>query len=153
MGNTTERRLLQLLLSRLLLLNLFIDVAKSSPTGLQLKEHRRLWTLLQVHPEIIKGHFCGDIFADFTGHLRHTTSENLLNLVKKAHTTLCGLLGVLDDELTLFNVLDEVQEALTLGDYQTEDQQTPCPLLRETYHIWSILSFPSYFQEPGLTMK
>jgi len=86
MGNTTERRLLQLLLSRLLLLNLLIKVAKCSSTGLQQKEHRRLWTLLQVHPDIIKGHFCGDIFADLTGRLRHTTSENLMNLVKEAHT-------------------------------------------------------------------
>jgi hypothetical protein len=114
MGNTTERRLLQLLLSRLLLLNLFIEVAKCSPTGLQQKEHRRLWTLLQVHPEIIKGHFCGDIFADLTGRLRHTTSENLMNLVKEAHTKLCDLLAAPNGELTLFTVLDEVQEALTL---------------------------------------
>ena len=44
----TERRLLQLLLARLLLLNLFIEVANCSRTGLQQKEHRRLWTLLQV---------------------------------------------------------------------------------------------------------
>ena len=139
MGNTTERRLLQLLLSRLLLLNLFIEVAKSSPTGLQQKEHRRLWTLLQVHPDIIKGHFCGDIFADLTRRLRHTTSENLRNLVKEAHTNLCDLLDVPNGELTLFNVLDEVQEALTLGGYQSNDQKTLCPLLRETYRVWSIL--------------
>jgi len=143
MGNTTERRLLQLLLSRLLLLNLFIEVAKCSPTGLQQKEHRRLWTLLQVHPEIIKGHFCGDIFADLTGRLRHTTSENLMNLVMKAHTELCSLLTAPNCEPTLFTVLDEVQEA-------------PRPLLREIYRVWSILlgsKFPLILSGTGITIK
>ena len=159
MGNTTERRLLQLLLSRLSLLHLFIDVAKCSATGLQQKEHCRLWTLLQVHPDIIKGHFCGDIFADLTGRLRHATSEILMSLVRKAHTNLCHLLAVPNGELTLYNVLDEVQEALTLctGDYQSDnDQKTPRPLLRETYRVWSILlgsKFPLILSGTGINYQ
>ena len=156
MSNPTERRLLQLLLSRLLLLNLLIEVAKCSPTGLQQKEHRRLWTLLQVHPEIIKGHFNGDIFADLTGRLRHTTSENLLNLVTEARAKTCDLLAVPKDNLILFNVLDEVQEALDLcmGDYHSADhQKTPRPLLREIYRVWSILlgrKFPLILSGTGI---
>jgi len=156
--NTTERRLLQLLLSRLLLLNLFIEVAKCSPTGLQQKEHRRLWTLLQVHPEIIKGHFCGDIFADLTRCLRHTTSENLRNLIMEAQTKLCDLLAVPNGELTLFTVLDEVQKALTLctGDYQSNDRETPRPLLQETCRVWSTLlgsKFPLILSGTGFNYR
>ena len=155
MQHTTERRLLQLLLARLLLLNLFIEVAQSSRTGLQEKEHRRLWTLLQVNPDIIKGHFCGDIFADLTARLRHTTSENLRDLVEEVHTKLCCLLRPPNGELILFNVLDEVQEALTLcmGDYQSNDRITPCPLLRETYRVWSIIlgsKFPLILSGTGI---
>jgi hypothetical protein len=158
MGNTTERRLLQLLLSRLLLLNLFIEVAKCSQTGLKQKEHRRLWTLLQVHPEIIKGHFYGDIFADLTGRLRHMTSENLKDLFMEAHTKLCDLLAVSNGELTLFNVLDEVQEAVTLciGDYQSNDQTTPRPLLPEIFCVWSILlgsKFPLILSGTGINYQ
>ena len=156
-GDPTERRLLQLLLSRLLLLNLFIEVAKCSPNGLHPMEHRRLWTLLQVHPEIIQGHFCGDIFADLTWRLRHSTSENLMKLIKEVHTNLCDLLAVPNGGLTLFNVLDEVQEALTLrmGNYQSNDQITPRPLLRSIAYGRSALdpSFPSYNQEPELIIK
>ena len=144
--NTTERRLLQLLLARLLLFNLFIEVAKCSRAGLQQKEHRRLWTLLQVHPNIIKGHFYGDIFADLTERLRHTSDDNLRDLVKEAHTKLCGLLGASNGDLTLFNVLDEVQEALILymGDYQSNDQTTLRPLLQEIYRVWSISLGPKF---------
>ena len=158
MENTTERRLLQLLLSRLLLLSLFIEVAKCSPIGLQQKEHRRLWTLLQVHPEIIKGHFCGDIFADLTARLRYTTGENLMKLVKEAHTKLRDLLAAPNGELILFTVLDEVQEALTLciGDYQSNDKQTARPLLRETYRVWSTLlgsKFPLILSGTGINYQ
>jgi len=153
--------LLQLLLSRLLLLNLLIKVAKCSSTGLQQKEHRRLWTLLQVHPDIIKGHFCGDIFADLTGRLRHTTRDNLMNLVKEAHTELRDLLAAPNGEptqLTLFTVLDEVQEALTLctGDYLSDDHKTPRPLLREIYRVWSILlgsKFPLILSGTGINYQ
>ena len=101
---------------------------------------------LQVHPNIIKGHFYGDIFADLTKRLCHTSSENLKDLVKEAHTKLCGLLGASNGDFTLFNVLDEVQEALTLcmGDYQSNDQTTPRPLLRETYRVWSTILGPKF---------
>jgi hypothetical protein len=52
--NTTEQCLLQLLSAWLLLLNLSLR-----------------W------PDIIKGHFYGDIFAELTEGLRHTTNESL----------------------------------------------------------------------------
>jgi hypothetical protein len=100
----------------------------------------------------------GDIFADLTGRLRHMTSENLKDLFMEAHTKLCDLLAVSNGELTLFNVLDEVQEAVTLciGDYQSNDQTTPRPLLPEIFCVWSILlgsKFPLIISGTGINYQ
>jgi hypothetical protein len=98
-----------------------------------------LWTLLQVHPDIIKGHFYGDIFADLTERLRHTTSENLRDLVKEAHTKLCRPSGRPTD-----------------GRLSIQRPKTPRPLLRETYRVWSILlgsKFPLILSGTGINYQ
>lgn len=83
MKETTKRRLLQLFLARILILNFLIEEAQRSPAGFQQKEHRRLWTLLQVQPNIIEGSFHGDIFRNLPGFFLAQVSVPCIRLFRQ----------------------------------------------------------------------
>jgi hypothetical protein len=83
---------------------------------------------------------------------QQTKAWKLNDLIKEAHTKICDLLGASNGELTFFNVLDEVQEALCMG-LSIQRPSNPVPpvardLSRMVDHPWAQgPGFPSYFQE------
>jgi hypothetical protein len=79
---TAERRLAQLLLTRFLLLNLLVQEAEKLPGGLQEKEHRRLWVLLQAQPLNFGDNFQDEIFTDLTRLLRHADIYDIKNRIR-----------------------------------------------------------------------
>jgi hypothetical protein len=90
---TAERRLAQLLLARFLLLDLLVQEAENLPGGLQDKEHRRLWVLLQVQPNGVFGtHFEVDIFADLAQLLRYTSTHDLQDRIRTRYRQLSRIL-------------------------------------------------------------
>lgn len=146
MREVAERRLTQLLLARFLLLNLLVDTARQLPGGLQEKEHRRLWVLLQAYPRIFGGNFQSDIFADLTRLLRETTTLDLKVRIQAQHQKLLGLMQEVLNPVTqqyqtppFFCVLDEVQITVTerLGELRSSDKSTKRPILREIWLLWT----------------
>ena len=109
-----QRRFAQLLLARVLLLNLFSRRLKTLQGGYEQEEHRRLWVLLQVQPDI----FCnGDIFTDVSKHLRGAPIDDLRALIfveSRKNTPPCGQAFAIPQPskirlLHFSSVLDEVQ--------------------------------------------
>ena len=142
MKEVAERRFAQLLLARFLLLNLLVDVARGLIGGLQQKEHRRLWVLLQAQPGIFEKKDQEDIFTKVTQRLQFTSTPDLKNWIgrerEKLEENICGRGG----ELSLFCVLDEVQITLSspsgrLGEFMSGDKTTKRHILREIWLSWS----------------
>lgn len=109
-----QRPFAQLLLARVLLLNLFSRRLKTLQGGYEQEEHRRLWVLLQVQPDI----FCnGDIFTDVSKHLRGAPIDDLRALIfveSRKNTPPCGQAFAIPQPskirlLHFSSVLDEVQ--------------------------------------------
>ena len=90
MREVAEKRLAQLLLARFLLLNLLVEEAKRLPGGLQEKEHRRLWVLLQAYPQIF-GTTNIDIFTDLTRLLQGTSTTDLTRRIREKCVALSEL--------------------------------------------------------------
>ena len=142
-------RLAQLLLARFLLLGLLIQEARKLERGLQQKEHRRLWVLLQVQPKLFGIDFTEDVFTDLTRLLRGVeTSELSLRICTKRRELQPYLEAVLDPATgevaspPFFCVLDEVQATIDplsgrLGDFISESSKTKRPILREIWLFWS----------------
>ena len=141
-----QRRFAQLVLARFLLLNLFFEEAQNSPGGLQQKEHRRLWVLLQVQPNIFRK---GDIFMDLTKHLRGATIQDLTSSIfveSSKYPTLRPKIRnpAIERHETppFFCVLDEVQVTVSrpsgrLGEFMSSDKETKRFILREIWLSWS----------------
>ena len=143
-----KRRLAQLLLARLLLLDLLVQEARQLG-GLQQKEHRRLWVLLQAHPSIFGEHPNIDIFSDLTEHLRGASIEELNSRIYDKCNALDAPLNgrtTPPGQPIFFCVLDEVQITLSspsgrLGDFVSKDGVKKRSILREIWRSWS-----SYWQ-------
>jgi hypothetical protein len=85
-----EYRLAQLLLARFLLLNLLVQEARKTLGGLQEKEHRRLWVLLQAQPNRIFGaNFKVDIFTALARLLQHASTNDLKDRITSFCTLRC----------------------------------------------------------------
>ena len=138
-----DRRLAQLLLARLLLLDLLVQEAQQLG-GLQTKEHRRLWVLLQAHPSIFGEDPTFDIFSDLTELLQGASTNELNHRIGEMCTALNSLLG---DRITprqplFFCVLDEVQITVSslsgrVGEFISSDQPKKRPILRQIWLSWS----------------
>jgi hypothetical protein len=154
---TAERRLAQLLLARFLLLNLLVEEARKIPGGLQEKEHRRLWVLLQAQPNQLFGKIDGkdfkeDIFTELSRLLRYASISDLrariLMLRQDLSPLLTDVVNPAHGQLQrppFFCVLDKVQVTATLrhGEFMSGDNSTKRPLLREIWLLWSNLFPPS----------
>jgi len=141
MRETVERRLAQLLLARFLLLRLLIEVARELPEGLQQKEHRRLWVLLQAQPNILGRGPQEDIFTGLTFLLRDTSISDLKHRIHRQHKELENLLKVHDPTPVthhFFCVLDEAQITISErnGEFISQDNKTERPILREIWRSW-----------------
>jgi hypothetical protein len=149
---TAERCLAQLLLARFLLLNLLVQEARKLPGGLQEKEHRRLWVLLQAQPNQIFGaDFKEDIVTEFARLLRHASIYDLKDRIRDQFLELSFLLTKVENPATgqdqrppFFCVLDEAQVAATLrhGEFMSDDELTKRPVLREIWLLWSTVLPP-----------
>jgi hypothetical protein len=142
---TAEHRLAQLLLARFLLLNLLIQEAQQVQGGLQEKEHRRLWVLLQAQPEIF-GNGKDDVFTTLARLLQHTSIYDLKARICKQYQDVRPVLTKVLNPATgadkvppLFCVLDEAQIAASLrcGDFTSGDYSSKRPVLREIWLLWS----------------
>lgn len=145
MREVAERRLSQLLLARFLLLNLLVQEARALPGGLQEKEHRRLWVLLQARPQIF-GDFKVDIFTALTRLLREADTRDLKDRIYDQYQQLSGLRQEVHNPATgkdttppFFCVLDEVQITVTqrLGEFMSGNNSTKRPILREIWLLWT----------------
>ena len=145
-----ERRLAQLLLARFLLLDLLVQEAQKFQEGLQPKELRHLWVLLQAQPSLLIPK--RDAFQDFTQKLNGASTNSLKDRICKKYDALSGLLqeahnpplsGLLQEahNPTLFCVLDEVQVTISrefgrVGEFLSQDKITKRPILREIWLSW-----------------
>jgi hypothetical protein len=132
----THRRLMELLLARFILLKLFIQEARRLPDGLDVKNHRRAWVLLQVQPCQLFGE---DIFHSLTTLLRRESLEDL-ELDIQAHYK--ALEDILERPATrtlgrvpIYCVVDESQDlgSSRKGRIVGEDLETKRPLFRQVY--------------------
>ena len=142
-------RLAQLLLARFLLLDLLIQEAGKLEGGLQQKEHRRLWVLLQVQPRILVSRFAVDVFTDLTQLLRGAGIDDLESRINDKREELRPFLPAVQNPATgeaapppFFCVLDEVQATIApqsgrLGQFMSDNNETPRPILREIWLCWS----------------
>ena len=145
-----KRRLAQLLLARFLLLNLLVQEAGKLPGGLQQKEHRRLWVLLQAESMIFGQHFEGDVFTNLSRLLRGASAKDLEDLIFDQFLDLHPLLDEDRDPETgatppFFCVLDQVQVTVApqsgrLSKFMSGDGKTRRPNLREIWLSWSTAS-------------
>jgi len=144
-------RLAQLLYARFLLLDLLVQEARNLQGGLQQKEHRRLWVLLQVQPSIFDQDFEVDVFADLTQVLRGAETPELESRILKKRVELIANYALLkavqnpatrrDEVPPFYCVLDEVQETVALpsgrlGEFMSENNDTKRPILREIWKCW-----------------
>jgi hypothetical protein len=105
--------LLQLLLARFILLKLFIQEARRIPGGLEVKNHRRAWVLLQVQPPNVFGE---DIFESLTQLLRYHWSDDLKAEIKAHYHELKDILDRFINPATgeletspFYCVIDDIQ--------------------------------------------
>jgi hypothetical protein len=149
MRETVERRLAQLLLARFLLLHLLVDVAGKLPGGLQQKEHRRLWVLLQAQPNIFGRGPQEDIFTELTLLLGDTSTSDLEDRIRRKCEELDNLLKVHDPTTVtphFFCVLDEAQITISdrKGEFMSQDNKTERPILREIWRSWGTVLTSGY---------
>ena len=142
----TERRLAQLILARFLLLKLLVQEARELTSGLQQREHRRLWVLLQVQPQIFHRTRDGDIFTDLTQLLRYTSTDDLKRRIKTLYNELSDLREKVYDHTTgtytiplFFCVLDEVQVTTSqrVGEFRSSDKVIKPSILRQIWISWT----------------
>jgi hypothetical protein len=131
--NYVHRRFCQLLLSRVLILQLFLEGAAAQPGGIT-AEHREQWFLIQAAPITLLGE---DVFELLSKSL--TLRMDLDNLVMKIHEVgveIATLLGhAINDMLC---VIDEAQYMAHMlqSKFKSADGDTPRPVLRELILAW-----------------
>ena len=85
--------LYQLLLARFLLLDLLVQEAKKLPGGLKNKEHRRLWVLLQAHPQLLDQQFQeSDVFTELALLLQNLSLSDLQDRIRALRLELSPIL-------------------------------------------------------------
>ncbi|PVF91660.1 hypothetical protein CPB86DRAFT_820309 [Serendipita vermifera] len=138
-----ERRLLQVFLARLLAMNFLIEEAKTAPGGLDQKNHRRLWTILQARPRILPLNPQSDIFMELADILRLAATEDLRSRIRDQYTEFQDLLNDVpnstgEENNCLFCVLDEAQVTTTLrkGEFFSSNGRDRRPILREIWGTW-----------------
>jgi hypothetical protein len=147
-GEEAECRFTQLLLARFLLLDLLVEEAQKLPGGLQQKEHRRLWVLLQTQPEALFGGqlFEVDIFTDLSRILQSADHFDCRDRILKLNLALYPILEEVLNPATgqetvppFFCIFDDVQLTVAerLGGVLSDDNISAHRILRE---IWRTLS-------------
>lgn len=147
MREVAQCRLAQALLARFLLLNLFVEEARKLPGGLQEKEHRRLWVLLQAQPQIFDETKKGeDIFTRLIQLLRQSDLNDLKHRIHAQYESLSSLNQKIVNPASkqletppFFCVLDEVQVTvhLRLGEFKSDTKPAKHPILREIWLLWT----------------
>jgi hypothetical protein len=143
MREKADRRILQFLLARFLLLNLLVEEASKLPGGLRPANHRHLWVLMQARPTDV---FEKDIFAQLANILQIASSRYLKEQINDHYCKLENVLEVVYHPFTqqpvhrpLYCFLDEAQVTTKnrLGEFRSDDGKTERPLLRQ---IWLTLT-------------
>jgi hypothetical protein len=134
-----KRCLFQIILARFLLLNLLIEEAKKSG-GVRRKEHRRLWTLLQVQPRKFDPSLEEDVFLTIARELQSTSTKDLDCWISELYTKISRELGDVEDpgddhRVTIYCILDEVHKLKFphVGGYGLKDNNVERPVLREVW--------------------
>jgi hypothetical protein len=142
MTETVRHRLIQLLLARFLLLRLLVEEARNLQGGLQ-QEHRRLWVLLQVQPNLFRMDLEGSVFEVLAQLLRPTSITYMLDSLRHCRLTLSVWLQPNDTRThTFFCVLDEAQITVSqgpgrMGEFISCNGQNLRPILRAIWLSWS----------------
>ena len=134
-----HHRLVQLLLARFILLKLLIQEAGKLPGGLQVKNHRRAWVLLQVQPLQVFGE---DIFHSLTTLLRYESIVDLETEIQAHYKDLENILVPSINPATgklkkppIYCVVDESQLLISAwkGEFISDNTVTECPLMRQVF--------------------
>jgi hypothetical protein len=148
-GEKTHRRLLQLLLARLYLLNLFREEAEGLPDGPDAMVCRRTWVLLQAMPTAL---FKVDPFLQLADLLSFSSVGDLKARIQEQYDLVEEMLEFGEDisdgrkkRRPLYIVIDESQ-LLTkqrLGEYKSDDGRMMRGLLRQVWlSIFEALKTP-----------
>jgi hypothetical protein len=119
MKNKAHHHLMQLLLARFILLKLLIQEARRLPGGLHVKNHRRVWVLLQVQPSKVFGE---DIFQSLTTLLERQSIDDLETEIQAHYKDLENILepsvnpatGKLE-KTPIYCIVDQSQALISTG--------------------------------------
>jgi hypothetical protein len=143
MHEKVQRRILQFLLARFLLLNVLIEEASTSEGKLRPSDHRHLWVLLQARPTDM---FHKDPFMELSEALNISSVDDLREQIKEQYSKLQGILEFVDHPVTglstrrpFYFFLDEIQitTKIRMGEYWSGDNKMERPLLRP---IWQTMT-------------
>ncbi|KAG8826601.1 hypothetical protein FRC18_010018 [Serendipita sp. 400] len=144
MSRTVERRLLQLLLARFILLNCFLQLV---PENGKRNNYSRLWMFLQVQPTIYQDDTMrSDIFEEITLRLRSVDIPDLRGWIQDLYIEIRPRIGTIynpgterEDVQPIFCILDQIQGTVhrRLGEFISGDGKTERPILRPMLRVWS----------------
>jgi hypothetical protein len=145
MDDTGIRCCTQVTLARFLIVNFFISMAQGVAGGLQPKEHRRLWVLLQVHPRL----FCNrDIFAELSALLNDADiqfmNQRITSEYQKLRSTLQAEYPNAETLPPLFLAVDEAQVTThkAYAEFVSRDSQRERPELKPLWLVITSVLFP-----------
>ncbi|KAJ6624684.1 hypothetical protein B0H10DRAFT_2186518 [Mycena sp. CBHHK59/15] len=124
-----------ILLGRLLLFHMFSELIHA--VGIS-EEHKRLWLLLQLMPQL-PGDSSWDIIADLTIYMGDLDGDYIHDRVALLFSKLRKLYGA---DFHLFYVIDEAQVISNLYTDDLRHEEKPYPLLREVIRGWKTYSQP-----------
>ncbi|KAJ6617059.1 hypothetical protein B0H10DRAFT_1337599 [Mycena sp. CBHHK59/15] len=125
----------RILLGRLLLFHMFSELIHA--VGIS-EEHKRLWLLLQLMPQL-PGDSSWDIIADLTIYMGDLDGDYIHDRVALLFSKLRKLYGA---DFHLFYVIDEAQVISNLYTDDLRHEEKPYPLLREVIRGWKTYSQP-----------
>ncbi|KAJ7175307.1 hypothetical protein C8R46DRAFT_62449 [Mycena filopes] len=118
-----------LLLGRLLIFQLFLEVAAASPSGIT-EDHQQRWLLVQLNPRVLLDGY-RDPFFEFANLLAQHDGLHLLDNITRVHQKIQTLLKANEH---LFIVLDAAQSTAVALKGCFPDAT---PLLPEIMRVWS----------------
>ncbi|KAJ7906187.1 hypothetical protein B0H13DRAFT_2021502 [Mycena leptocephala] len=130
-----EKRLGQLLLSRLLLFHMYSEIIRSHGFA---EDHKRKWLLFQLRPHLM-GDPSYDIFAELKSYTYPLTPDEVQDLIAIMFLKLRMLHG---PEFHLFYVVDEAQLVSRKYTGAFRHEGKPYPLLRQMIQSWAAKSHP-----------
>ncbi|KAJ6624662.1 hypothetical protein B0H10DRAFT_2186505 [Mycena sp. CBHHK59/15] len=134
-----ENEFLNVFASRLIIFNLFCQVARESNSNQSLtNEHRKRWLLLQLRPSFL-GSSYWDIFDHLSQMLRGSTTGYLSDKCRISLGVARRHVSAQGNRAPFFCVIDEAQSAASkcTTDFRSVTKDKMRSILRELVHTWA----------------